>query len=305
MLAPYAHLTRLDRPIGTFLLLWPTLWGLWFASGGAPTLTNLLVFMGGVVVMRSAGCVINDIADRKIDGKVKRTAYRPLVTGQVSLPMAVFLFIALLAIALALVLQTDMHTVAMSFMAVVLAILYPFTKRATYYPQFFLGAAFAWAVPMVFVAELGQVEREGWLIFIATLIWAVAYDTYYAMADREEDLRAGIKSIAIALADMDRVAIFSLQLTMLGALTFAGTMRGLSEIYYGSLGLVLLIFVWQLWITRKREPAECMRAFRSNHWVGAAIFLGLFFHYSLHLPVERESSFEIEDSEIFLDAADS
>jgi 4-hydroxybenzoate polyprenyltransferase len=277
----YAQLTRLNRPIGIGLLLWPTLWALWIAARGLPEspqwppLKLLLVFIAGTVVMRSAGCVINDFADRDIDPHVKRTRGRPLASRQISPYEALGLFGALVLIALWLVMQLDTRTVYYSFVGAALTVSYPFMKRFFALPQFWLGAAFGWAVPMVFVATLGGVPRMGWLLFIVTLLWAGVYDTQYAMVDRDDDLKIGVQSTAIAFGDMDRFLIGVMQLMVLTGLVFAGRALSLHWPFYLSLAAATLLFAWQQWLIRRRERDGCFRAFLNNNWVGAIVLAGI------------------------------
>lgn len=283
----YAQLTRLNRPIGISLLLWPTLWALWMAArmlpgaerNGAfaplPSLQLLLVFIAGTVVMRSAGCVINDFADRNIDPHVKRTRGRPLAARRVSPQEALWLFGVLVAIALWLVTRLDTLTVYYSFVGAALTISYPFMKRFFALPQFYLGAAFGWAVPMAFVATVGQVPRTGWLVFIATLLWSGVYDTLYAMVDRDDDLKLGVQSTAIAFGDMDLLLVGVMQLMVLGAMGLAGRLVGMDWPFFASLVAAALLFAWQQWIARDRDRDACFRAFVNNHWVGLVIMLGV------------------------------
>ncbi len=277
----FIQLMRLDKPIGIYLLLWPTLWAVWIAADGTPTLLNLLVFSLGVVLMRSAGCVINDYADRKIDGHVRRTQQRPLASGRISSREALLLFAGLCALSFALVLLTNTNTVWLSFGGLALAACYPFMKRYTYYPQVVLGAAFSWGMPMAFMAATGNVPANAWLLYIANLLWTVGYDTYYAMTDREDDLKIGVKSTAILFGDGDRVITFSLQLMALLCLLLAGPRFALGAYFYLGLLVAGLCFVWEFWHTRSRDPQACFRAFLHNHWAGLAIFLGIVAHYAL------------------------
>ena len=280
-LLDYARLMRLDRPIGIWLLLWPTLWALWLAAAGLPDLPILVVFVLGVVVMRSAGCVINDFADRRIDPHVARTRERPLAAGRVSSREALALFGLLMAIALVLVLFLNRLAILLALGGAVLATLYPFTKRYTHLPQVVLGAAFAWAVPMAFAAQAGEVPRLAWLLFTATLLWTTAYDTMYAMVDREDDLRIGVRSTAILFGDMDRLAIAILQGLVLFAMVLVGDAAGLGPWYHlGLLGAAALAG-YEQFLIRGREPSACFRAFLNNHWFGAAIFAGLALDYAL------------------------
>ncbi|MEO8315534.1 MAG: 4-hydroxybenzoate octaprenyltransferase [Pseudomonadota bacterium] len=276
----YALLTRINRPIGIGLLLWPTLWALWIAARSLPeprmpSLKLLLVFIAGTVVMRSAGCVINDFADRDIDAHVKRTRGRPLATRQASPYEALTLFGVLVATALLLVMQLDRTTVLFSFVGAALTVSYPFMKRFFPLPQFWLGAAFGWAVPMAFVATLGEVPRVGWLMFIVTVLWAGVYDTQYAMVDRDDDVKLGVHSTAIAFGDLDNVLIGVMQLMVLGGLLLISRAAGLDWPFVASLGVAAALFLWQQWLTRHRERDDCFRAFLNNNWVGLAVFGGI------------------------------
>lgn len=275
LLLAWWRLMRFDKPIGILLLLWPTLWALWLAAGGLPDIKTLAIFVAGVVVMRAAGCIINDYADRHIDGHVARTRARPIATGQISPQAALFGFACLLLIGLALVLQTNRTTLYLSFGAVALASLYPFMKRHTYLPQVVLGAAFAWSVPMAFAAINNSLDRGIWLVYTSVVLWTVAYDTYYAMVDRRDDLRIGVKSTAILFGDNDLTIIFCLQLMSLVALATAGHQFKLGVWYYTGLVAAGLLFVWQQWIARKRDGAGSFAAFLNNNWVGAVIFIGI------------------------------
>jgi 4-hydroxybenzoate polyprenyltransferase len=272
----YAQLMRLDRPIGIYLLLWPTLWALWFAADGIPHLANFLIFTFGVILMRSAGCVINDYADRNLDRHVERTRYRPLTTGRVSEAEAIGLFAALVTISFALVLLTNKTTVYLSFGGLVLAATYPYMKRHTYLPQVVLGAAFAWAIPMAYTAETGQISDMTWLLYTATVLWTVAYDTMYAMVDRDDDIRIGIKSTAILFADADKVMIGVLQALTIVTLILAGTKSGSGAWYYAGIIVAAGLFGWQQYLIRNREKQACFNAFLNNHWVGMAVFTGIF-----------------------------
>jgi 4-hydroxybenzoate polyprenyltransferase len=277
----FIQLMRLDKPIGIYLLLWPTLWALWIAAKGVPSLSNLLIFVSGVILMRSAGCVINDYADRNFDGHVKRTEARPLASGKVRPREALALFGVLLAMSLALVLCTNSTTIWLSFGAVALAACYPFMKRYTYYPQVVLGAAFSWGIPMAFTAQTGELPASLWLLYLANLLWTVAYDTYYAMVDRDDDLKVGVKSTAILFGDADRLIIGCLQGLALLCLLLAGARFELGIYYYLGLAVAAGCFAWQLWSTRNREPQACFAAFLHNHWAGLAIFIGIVAHYGL------------------------
>ena len=271
----YARLARLHRPIGILLLLWPMLWALWMAAGGVPKLDVLAIFVLGTVLMRSAGCVINDYADRNFDGHVERTRTRPLATGAVSEREALTVFVVLLALAALLVLATNTLTVMMSFGGALLAITYPFAKRYTHVPQVHLGAAFGWAVPMAYTAQSGDVTPMTWLLFSTAVLWAVIYDTEYAMVDREDDLKLGIRSTAILFAESDRAIIGGLQLLMLSNLVVIGQRAALTWPYYAGLAVAAALFVYQQFLIRDRSRAGCFAAFMNNNWVGGMIFAGL------------------------------
>jgi 4-hydroxybenzoate polyprenyltransferase len=275
----YARLMRLDRPIGTFLLLWPTLWALWLSASGKPQQQVFIVFVLGVFLTRSAGCVINDFADRKFDGHVKRTQKRPMATGEVSPPEALLLFAALSLIAFGLVLTLDEKVVLMSFVGVALMASYPFFKRFFPAPQFYMGVAFSWSIPMSFVAQTGTTSRLCWLLFAASILWAAAYDTMYAMVDREDDLRIGIKSSAILFGDADRVIIGVMQLMTLYALWLAGTELGLSGWYRSGLATAACFALYQQYLIRRREPDDCLLAFLNNNYFGMCVFIGIALEY--------------------------
>jgi 4-hydroxybenzoate polyprenyltransferase len=274
-LALYLQLIRFNRPIGTLLLLWPTYWALWLAADGMPSWKNLLIFTAGVVLMRSAGCAINDYADRHFDHQVERTQYRPLTVGAISTTEALGVAAVLALIAFALVLLTNPLTIALSLAAVLLAAVYPFMKRHTSLPQVVLGAAFAWSVPMAFAAETHTVPRAAWLIYTAVVLWTVAYDTFYAMVDRRDDLKAGIRSTAILFGDADRLITGALQAMTILALLLGGLRFELGVYWYLGVSVAAGLFAHQQWLIREREPAACFRAFLNNHWVGAAVFVGL------------------------------
>jgi 4-hydroxybenzoate polyprenyltransferase len=276
---PWIQLMRLDRPIGSMLLMWPTLWALWIAADGAPSLKNIVIFVLGVYVMRAAGCVINDYADRDFDGAVERTRSRPLATGALTGKQALMLFFVLALMAFALVLFLNRFTIVLSFGGLGLAVLYPFTKRFTYLPQMFLGAAFSWAIPMAFAAETESVPQIAWLLFITNLLWTVAYDTEYAMCDREDDLKLGIKSTAILFGDLDRPIIGLLQLLTLAALVLAGQRLAFTWPWYLGIAGMAACFAHQQWRIRHRERWPSFHAFLNNHWAGACVFVGLYFHY--------------------------
>lgn len=273
------HLIRFDRPIGTLLLLWPTLWALWLAAEGVPDAWLLGIFILGTFLMRSAGCIANDLADRHLDGAVARTRERPLVTGAVSPNEARALFAVLMMLSFALVLMTNALTVELSVIAVVLASAYPFMKRYTHLPQVVLGAAFSWGIPMAFAAQRGTLPAALWLVYLGNLSWTVAYDTAYAMVDREDDLKIGIKSSAILFGRYDRLIIGVLQLTCLLCLFLAGRSFELGIYYNASLAVVAALFGYQQYLLRERKPEACFRVFLHNNWVGIAVFAGIALHY--------------------------
>ncbi|TDY04069.1 4-hydroxybenzoate polyprenyltransferase [Thiohalophilus thiocyanatoxydans] len=275
----YSLLMRLHRPIGIFLLLWPTLWALWIAAGGFPRPGVFVVFVLGVLLMRSAGCVINDYADRHFDPHVARTRERPIASGRVTPREALGLFAALCVLAFLLVLSMNRLTIYLAFVGVALAAIYPFTKRYTHLPQVVLGMAFGWAIPMAFAAQAGEVPKVAWLLFVINVVWSVAYDSMYAMADRDEDLKIGVKSAAILFGDADRFIIGLLQGLMLLGLVLLGRELALGTPYYLGLAVALGLAVYQQYLIRDRRPAECFRAFLNNHWLGAAVFAGLFMAY--------------------------
>lgn len=277
----YLQLMRVDRPIGTLLVLWPTLWSLWIAAEGIPSIKNLVIFSLGTFLMRSAGCVINDFADRKIDGQVRRTKHRPLVSGKATGKEAIGLFLALCLLAFGLVLFTNTLTIQLSLAAVALAFCYPFMKRFTFLPQVFLGMAFAMSVPMAFAAQSGELNINIWLIFTAVVLWTVAYDTFYAMVDRSDDLKIGVKSTAILFGDMDKVACASLQVMALLALLLAGNKFELGGLYQLSLVGAAGLFSWQQYLIRYRQREACFQAFLNNNWVGVVIFIGIAGHYAI------------------------
>jgi 4-hydroxybenzoate polyprenyltransferase len=280
-LGHYWRLVRADRPIGIYLLLWPALWALWVAAEGIPPWWTLLVFVLGTALMRSAGCAINDYADRDLDGHVSRTAQRPLATGLVSPREALAVFAVLSLLAFALVLTLNTKTIAYSFVAVGLAASYPFMKRYTHMPQLVLGMAFGWAVPMAFTALQNQTPPVAWILFAATVVWALIYDTMYAMVDREDDLKIGIKSTAILFGRFDRVVIGLLQALMLALLWLVGDVAGRGILYQAALAAGAGLFVYHQWLIRRREPQACFRAFLHNHYFGMLVFLGLFGDYLL------------------------
>lgn len=278
-LEAYAQLMRIDRPIGTLLLLWPTYWALWIANEGMPPWSILIIFTLGVFVMRAAGCVINDYADRNFDGHVERTRNRPLAAGKIPAKHALILFAVLGLIAFGLVLLTNAFTVALSVGGLALAACYPFMKRHTHLPQLVLGAAFSWGIPMAFSASLNELPATAWLIFTANLLWTVVYDTQYAMVDREDDLKIGIKSTAILFGEQDKMIIGCLQgLTLLSLIVITNRFE-LGFAFYMSLAVAAALFMYQQVLIRGRERQACFKAFLSNNYVGAAIFLGIAFSY--------------------------
>ncbi len=279
-LREYGLLMRINKPIGIWLLLWPTLWALWIASEGQPDQKVFVVFLLGVFLMRSAGCVINDFADRDFDPKVQRTRDRPLAAGRVSKLEALLLFAVLTLMALGLVLMLNALTVKMAFAGIFLTITYPFLKRVTPLPQFYLGLAFGWAVPMAFAAQTGEVPQLAWLIFLSAVLWATVYDTIYAMVDREEDLRIGIKSTAILFGDADRMIIATLQLVLVASLILIGHAADLGYWYYAGVTAAATTSIYQQVLIRNREPEACFKAFLNNHVFGASVFAGVFLHYT-------------------------
>ncbi|GMM68516.1 4-hydroxybenzoate octaprenyltransferase [Alteromonas sp. MTD1] len=277
----YARLMRLDKPVGIYLLLWPTLWALLMAGQGFPPLDISIIFVAGVIVMRSAGCVINDYADRKVDGSVKRTAQRPLATGEVTAKQALQLFAALIAMAFVLVLFLNWQTIALSVVALLLASSYPFMKRYTHLPQVVLGAAFGWAIPMAFMAVLETVPTYAWLLFVANLLWTVAYDTMYAMVDRDDDLQIGVKSTAILFGKNDVLIVMSLQALALGILACIGVAINATWPYYAAIAFSALLCVRQYQLIKRRQREGCFTAFLENHYVGLSITIGTALHFYL------------------------
>ncbi len=271
----YYRLVRLDRPIGVYLLLWPTLWGLWVAADGLPPLNILLVFVLGTFLMRAAGCAINDFADRRIDGHVKRTVARPLAAGEIQAWEALAVFAVLSLIAFGLALQLNRLALLLSVPAVLLAASYPFAKRYTYLPQAHLGIAFAMGIPMGFAAVGGAVPLQAWLLFVITVIWTIVYDTFYAMVDRDDDLKIGVKSTAILFGRWDRLITAVLQVIVLLLLVVLGAMQAYGVFYFGGLALGAGLFVFQQLLIRERERELCLRAFLNNHRFGMAVFAGL------------------------------
>ncbi len=278
----YGKLMRVDKPIGIWLLLWPTLWGLWLAGEGSPDQGLFVVFVLGVVVMRSAGCVLNDFVDRKIDPYVERTRTRPIASGAVAPAEALILFAALSLIAIGLATMLNHPAQMLAIVAATLTVAYPFVKRYVSIPQFVLGAAFGWAVPMTFAAQTGETPQLAWLVFGTAMIWAVIYDTFYAMVDRKDDLRVGVKSTAILFGEVDIFVVAGLQLLMLFALLLVGYRAGLSVWYYLSVFIAGLLMAYHLWLARERQPSGCFAAFLHNHYIGMIIFIGIVLHYTFN-----------------------
>lgn len=276
----YVQLMRLDKPVGVWLLLWPTLWALWLAGKGHPDGGLFLVFFFGVIVMRSAGCVLNDFADRKIDPLVTRTQARPLATGAVAPVEALTLFFALALIAIGLAAMLNRPAQALAVVAAALTIVYPFIKRFVSIPQLVLGAAFGWAAPMAFAAQTGETPQLAWLVFGTALIWAVIYDTFYAMVDRKDDIKAGVKSTAILFGDADLFVIGGLQILMLLALVLIGNMALLGAWYFASVAIAAALMGWHQWLARDRSPEGAFRAFLHNHYIGMTIFVGIALDYT-------------------------
>lgn len=280
-LKQYYLLTRLNKPIGIFLLLWPTLWALWIASEGQPNLLVLVVFLTGVVLMRSAGCVINDYADRKIDPLVSRTRMRPIASGRVKPQEALKLFVGLCLSAFVLVLLMNKLTIYLSFVGVALAAIYPFMKRITHLPQVVLGMAFGWSIPMAFAAQTGTVPKIAWLLFVVNIVWSVAYDTMYAMADKDDDLKAGVKSTAILFDDMDKIMVGILQAIVLLGLYLIGQQVQLGLAFNLSLFVAVGFVIYQQYLIKDRLPHRCMQAFLNNNGFGLTVFVGIVLHYVL------------------------
>tara|TARA_R100001039_G_C1854872_1_gene118541 strand:- start:159288 stop:160142 length:855 start_codon:yes stop_codon:yes gene_type:complete len=278
---PYIQLMRLDRPIGILLLLWPTLSALWIAAEGLPDITVLVVFILGVILMRSAGCAINDFADREIDGSVWRTQNRPLATGELTARQAIYVFIGMALVAFILVSMLNTLTVWLSLGGVFLAATYPFMKRYTYFPQIYLGMAFGWAIPMAYAAQTNSVPVMAWLLFLANIIWTTMYDTFYAMADREDDLLAGVKSTAVLFGDDDLIIQGMMQVAYIFVMVLIGVQLEMSFIFYLGLCVAGGLFAYQQFLAKDRQPQRCLQAFLNNNWVGLAIFLSLVIHYSI------------------------
>lgn len=278
-LPDFARLVRLDKPIGILLLLWPALWALWIAGDGHPDPLVVTVFVAGVIIMRSAGCAINDYADRYFDGHVERTEARMIPAGRVRPSEAVLTFAVLSLCAFVLVLLMNWLTIAMSFVGLALAASYPYSKRHTYLPQVVLGAAFGWAVPMSFAAQLGTVSALGWLMYVIAIVWATVYDTMYAMVDRRDDLKIGVKSTAILFGELDKLIVGILQVLVIAALFLVGQQAKLGGFYYMGLTVAIGLAVYEQWMIRDREPAACFKAFLHNNWFGFAVFLGVVLDY--------------------------
>ncbi len=280
-LVQYGRLMRVDKPIGIWLLLWPTLWALWVAADGRPDQHLFVIFTLGVFIMRSAGCVLNDYVDRKIDPYVERTRDRPIASGAVAPAEALTLFVALCLIAIGLASMLNRQAQMLTVVAAALTILYPFIKRFVSIPQFILGAAFGWAVPMAFAAQTGNTPQVAWLMFAAALIWAVIYDTFYAMVDREDDLKIGVKSTAILFGDADLFILAGLQFVMLMSMVFVGNQAGLGTWYFLSLVVAAIMMAYHQWLARNRDREGCFAAFRHNHFIGMVIFIGIVLDYTL------------------------
>jgi 4-hydroxybenzoate polyprenyltransferase len=278
-LLAYHRLMRTDKPIGALLLLWPTLWALWVATPGLPPLWILAVFVAGVWLMRAAGCVVNDYADRKFDGHVKRTANRPLPSGDVTEKEARTLFVVLVLLSFLLVLTLNTMTILLSVAALALAWVYPFMKRYTHLPQVVLGAAFGWSIPMAFAAVSESVPLSCWLMFLANILWAVAYDTQYAMVDRDDDLKIGIKSTAILFGRQDKLIIGILQVAVLTLMVAIGYLNQLNGAFYGAVAAAGVLFIYQQKLIANREREACFKAFLNNNYVGLVLFVGLAISY--------------------------
>jgi len=272
----YFRLMRLNKPIGIYLLLWPTYWALFLSAGGWPDIDLLIIFTFGVIITRSAGCVINDYADREIDKHIARTRDRPITTGEISPKAALLLFFALGLAAFALVLLTNTLTIKISFIALALAVLYPFTKRWTNLPQLILGLAFAMSVPMAFSAQTGTVPASAGWIFLATVLWTLIYDTLYAMADRDEDLKIGVKSTAILFAKYDQIFITLLQVLLMIVFVKIGNLFDLGAFYDISLIIILLFMIYHQFLIKKRQKMDYFKAFINNHFIGMTVFFGIF-----------------------------
>lgn len=278
-LMPYIRLIRLNKPIGIMLLLWPVLWAIWLSTAGMPDLKLLLIFLLGTCTMRSAGCAINDIADRGFDGQVERTKDRPMPNGEISVTQALLTFALLIGVAFFLVIHTNSLTILLALPGAVLAATYPYAKRVSYLPQLHLGITFAWAVPMVYAAHLSTVNNTAWLIFLTTIVWAIIYDTQYAVVDRDDDIKVGIKSTALLFGDDVRIIIISLQVLMLLGLVLIGYSAALPWPFKVGIGGTILVFLYQNYMTRQYSRIAYFKAFKSHNWVGLIIFLGIMFSY--------------------------
>ena len=274
-LKQYCYLMRLHKPIGLFLLLWPTLWALWLASHGVPAIKIMFIFMAGVLLMRSAGCVINDVADQQVDPYVERTRDRPLASGKMTNKEALILFFILLFLAFLLVLFLNRFTILLACVGATLAMVYPFLKRFTHLPQVGLGIAFAWGVPMAFAATNNMIPRVAWEVFLAAVIWPIMYDTVYAMVDRHDDMIIGVKSTAILFGKQDRLIVGLLQAAFILVLVHIGYLFKLHQIYFVGLFCAAMLFCYQQWLIRNRQPSDCFAAFLNNNWVGMIIFIGI------------------------------
>lgn len=273
------RLMRFDRPIGILLLLWPTLWALWIAGNGRPSLRNLLIFCTGVVLMRAAGCIMNDVADRDFDPHVERTRNRPLASGELSVREAIKAFFVLMALAFGLVLMTNALTIKLAFAGALLASTYPFFKRWTHFPQVVLGIAFGWGIPMAFAAETGDLPPAAWLILLINVVWSVIYDTLYAMVDRDDDISIGLKSTAILFGRFDLTILRLLKMVMIALLVWLGLMLQFSWPWFAGVAVAMTLFAWQQVQVRKRDRQACFKAFLNNNWVGVAIWAGLLATY--------------------------
>jgi 4-hydroxybenzoate polyprenyltransferase len=281
MLKHYWLLARFDKPIGTLILLYPALWALWIASDGRPNILILIVISLGVIVMRAAGCVINDYADRDFDPHVERTKQRPIAAGHITPKAALIFFIALCLLAFGLVLLLNTFTILLSFIGAFLAASYPFMKRYTQLPQAYLGVAFGWAVPMVFAAQLNEIPAVAWVLYLAVILWALVYDTMYAMVDKDDDLKIGVKSTAILFGNYDRHIMGALQIVILLLLVLVGKMQDLGGFYYLSLIIAAGFSIYQQKLIFHREKSACFKAFLNNNWFGLVIFVGLVLNYAI------------------------
>jgi len=273
------RLMRFDRPIGILLLLWPTMWALWIAGAGSPSSKNILIFCTGVVLMRAAGCIMNDVADRDFDPHVERTRSRPLASGELTVPEALITFIVVMLLAFGLVLMTNALTIRLAFAGAVLASTYPFFKRFTHFPQVVLGLAFGWGIPMAFAAETGQIAPAAWLILLINVIWSVIYDTLYAMVDRDDDISIGLKSTAIMFGSFDLLILRLLKIAMIALLLLLGMKLQFSWPWFSGVAVAAILFAWQQYQVRDRGGDACFKAFLNNNWVGVAIWVGLLATY--------------------------